>query len=101
MKKEDVKIPGRSDAQRYEHGLQQSHHVHASADAAVVDQAYGLVRPQKVGEHAFLFQGIGQVVKASFGRVVEDGHKDLHQGFEMTNAGVPDLGKCKFTVNVE
>lgn len=65
------------------------------------NQRFRDVTVEKVGDHAFLVQGSGQIFEASFGWVVEDGHDELQKGFEMTDASAPDWGKFKFTVDVE
>ena len=58
------------------------------------------VTVEKIGDHKFLVQGMGQIFEASFSWVVEDGHEELKKGFEMTDAGAPEWGKFKFAVNV-
>ncbi|MDZ4823091.1 MAG: Gmad2 immunoglobulin-like domain-containing protein [Flavobacteriales bacterium] len=55
---------------------------------------------EKTGEHQFLVQGKGQIFEASFSWVVEDGHEELKQGFQMTDAGAPEWGNFSFTVDV-
>ncbi len=59
------------------------------------------VRVEKTGEHTFLLQGKGQIFEASFSWVVEDGHRELKKGFEMTDAGAPEWGNFRFTVDVQ
>lgn len=59
------------------------------------------VTVEKIGEHEFRIQGKGQIFEASFSWVVEDGHQELQQGFEMTDAGAPEWGNFDFTVDVE
>lgn len=59
------------------------------------------VRVQKIGEDRYVIEGKGQIFEANFGWVVEDGHRELKQGFEMTDAGAPAWGKFRFTVEVE
>ncbi|MEO6760679.1 MAG: Gmad2 immunoglobulin-like domain-containing protein [Saprospiraceae bacterium] len=59
------------------------------------------VRVEKTGEHTFLLQGKGQIFEAGFGWVVEDGHRELKKGFEMTDAGAPEWGNFSFTVDVQ
>ena len=56
---------------------------------------------EKTGEHTFLLQGKGQIFEASFNWVVEDGHRELKKGFEMTDAGAPEWGNFRFTVDVQ
>jgi len=59
------------------------------------------VTVKKIGDHAFLVRGMGQIFEASFSWVVEDGHEELKKGFEMTDAGAPEWGKFSFTIDVE
>lgn len=59
------------------------------------------VTVEKMGEHKFLIQGKGQIFEASFNWVVEDGHNELKKGFEMTDAGAPEWGEFRFTVDVQ
>lgn len=59
------------------------------------------VTVQKTGEHKFLIKGKGQIFEASFSWVVEDGHQELKQGHERTDAGAPEWGNFEFTVDVE
>ncbi|MBC7946853.1 MAG: Gmad2 immunoglobulin-like domain-containing protein [Chitinophagaceae bacterium] len=55
----------------------------------------------KTAENEFLVKGEGQIFEASFGWVIEDGHDELKQGHEMTDAGAPAWGKFSFTVKAE
>jgi hypothetical protein len=59
------------------------------------------VAVQRTGEHSFLIKGKAQVFEATLSWVVEDGHEELKQGFEMTDAGAPEWGNFNFTVDVE
>jgi hypothetical protein len=59
------------------------------------------VTVEKTGDHKFLVQGLGQIFEASFSWVVEDGHEELQKGFQMTDAGAPEWGKFRFTVDVQ
>ncbi|MGZ5286873.1 MAG: Gmad2 immunoglobulin-like domain-containing protein, partial [Flavisolibacter sp.] len=45
--------------------------------------------------------GEGQIFEASFGWVIEDGHKELSEGFATTDAGAPAWGKFSFEVKAE
>ena len=54
----------------------------------------------KSGDHSFLVKGKGQIFEANFGWVVEDGHDELLQGHQMTDAGAPEWGNFSFTINV-
>jgi hypothetical protein len=55
----------------------------------------------KSPENTYTIQGEGQIFEANFGWVVEDGHNELKQGFQMTDAGAPEWGRFKFTIEVE
>ena len=59
------------------------------------------VTVEKIGEHKFLIKGKGQIFEASFNWVVEDGHEEIKKGFEMTDAGAPEWGNFKFTIDVQ
>ena len=48
----------------------------------------------------FLIRGQGQIFEANFSWIVEDGHEELKQGFQMTDAGAPEWGKFEFVINV-
>lgn len=56
---------------------------------------------ERLAEHKFLIQGKGQIFESSFSWVVEDGHKEIQQGFQMTDEGAPEWGKFSFTLEVE
>lgn len=55
---------------------------------------------EKINEETFLVKGKGQIFEANFGWVVEDGHEELKEGFEMTDAGAPEWGNFSFTISV-
>lgn len=59
------------------------------------------VTVEQIGEHQFLIKGKGQIFEASFNWVIEDGHMELQEGFEMTDAGAPEWGNFQFTVDVK
>lgn len=59
------------------------------------------VTVEKTGTNSFLIKGGAQVFEASFGWVIEDGHRELKDGFQMTDAGAPEWGAFSFTVTVE
>ena len=54
----------------------------------------------KVGTDQYRVRGEGQIFEASFNWVVEDGHNELKNGYEMTDAGAPEWGKFDFTITV-
>jgi hypothetical protein len=59
------------------------------------------VTVQKIGDNKYTIQGKGQIFEANFGWVVEDGHNEIKEGFEMTDAGAPEWGNFKFTIEVQ
>lgn len=59
------------------------------------------VTVQKIGPHKFAIEGKGQVFEANLSWVVEDGHEELQQGFQTTDAGAPEWGKFKFTIEAQ
>jgi len=58
------------------------------------------VTVERIGEHQFLIRGKGQIFEASFSWVVEDGHDEIKEGFQMTDAGAPEWGNFSFTIDV-
>ena len=56
---------------------------------------------EKSGDNRYTIKGKGQIFEANFGWVVEDGHRELKQGFEMTDAGAPAWGNFSFTIEVQ
>lgn len=58
------------------------------------------VRVEKTGEHSYRVTGEAQVFEGTISWVVEDGHNELKQGHEQTDAGAPEWGKFSFAVNV-
>jgi hypothetical protein len=59
------------------------------------------VRIEKLGVSKYLIHGRGQIFEASFGWAVEDGHNELKQGHGMTDAGAPEWGNFRFTIDVQ
>lgn len=59
------------------------------------------VTVEEVGDHKFTIRGKAQVFEAAFAWVVEDGHNELQEGFEMTDAGAPEWGEFNFTIEVQ
>ncbi|HRO43232.1 MAG TPA: Gmad2 immunoglobulin-like domain-containing protein [Flavipsychrobacter sp.] len=51
---------------------------------------------KRIGEDQFQISGQAQVFEASFSWVLEDGHNELKQGHEMTDAGAPEFGNFSF-----
>lgn len=64
------------------------------------NQRFKDVTVKKTGDHRFLVEGKGQIFEASFSWVVEDGHEELLQGHNMTDAGAPEWGNFSFTIEV-
>lgn len=56
---------------------------------------------ERVGKDSFLVRGEGQIFEANFGWIIEDGHEELKQGFQMTDAGAPEWGKFTFGIRAE
>ena len=46
-----------------------------------------------------MIKGKGQIFEANFSWIIEDGHEELQQGHQMTDAGAPEWGNFSFTVN--
>ncbi len=70
-------------------------------DVVYANDRFKEVGVQRIGDHEFHIQGRAQIFEASFNWVVEDGHDELMQGHEMTDAGAPEWGAFKFTVDVQ
>ena len=62
------------------------------------NQRFKNVTVERVGENKFRIRGKGQIFEASFSWVIEDGHEELKQGHNMTDAGAPEWGNFDFTV---
>ena len=58
------------------------------------------VTVEKVTGNKFRIKGEGQIFEANFNWIVEDGHDELKNGYEMTDAGAPEWGKFDFTIDV-
>jgi len=58
------------------------------------------VSVKEVLEGRYTIQGEAQVFEAHFNWVIEDGHKELKSGYAMTDAGAPEWGSFKFTLDV-
>lgn len=59
------------------------------------------VQVEKVRANRYSVEGRGQIFEANFGWIVEDGHRELKSGFQMTDAGAPEWGKFRFFIEVE
>jgi hypothetical protein len=53
----------------------------------------------KISETQYRVRGEGQIFEASFNWVIEDGHNELKNGQQMTDAGAPEWGKFDFTID--
>lgn len=65
------------------------------------NQRFKDITVEQTGVHIFTITGKAQVFEATFSWVVEDGHNQLKKGFVTTDAGAPEWGNFKFTVDVE
>jgi hypothetical protein len=59
------------------------------------------VTVEKVGLNEYTIRGKGQIFEANFGWVITDGQKEIKNGFQMTDAGAPEWGNFKFTINLQ
>lgn len=75
----------------------------ASSNTTVMkysNERFRNVTVEKVDGDTFRVKGEGQIFEASFSWIVEDGHNELKEGHEMTDAGAPEWGKFDFTLDV-
>ena len=56
------------------------------------------VTAKNLGDNNFLIEGQAQVFEASFSWIVEDGHEEIMQGHNTTDAGAPAWGNFSFTI---
>lgn len=59
------------------------------------------VTVEQISENKFRVRGKGQIFEANFNWIIEDGHEELKNGFQMTDAGAPEWGNFDFTITVE
>lgn len=59
------------------------------------------VRVKKLDSNTYQVSGKAQIFEANFAWVVEDGHRELKEGYQMTDAGAPEWGNYEFTLDVE
>ena len=64
------------------------------------NQRFKDVSVKKMPDQKFKISGKGQIFEASFGWILEDGHKEIKSGYEMTDAGAPEWGNFSFIVEV-
>jgi hypothetical protein len=68
------------------------------ATAVYANTRFRNVQVTKTGAGEYQVTGEAQVFEAAFSWVVEDGHDELLEGHETTDAGAPAWGKFRFTV---
>ena len=66
-----------------------------------LNERFREVTVTKINANQFQVTGIAQIFEASFSWVIEDGHNELQEGHEMTDAGAPEWGNFSFTVSVD
>ncbi len=59
------------------------------------------VTVERKDDHTFLVEGKAQLFEGTYNWVIEDGHRELKEGYGTTSAGAPDWGKFSFTVEAE
>ena len=55
----------------------------------------------RIAEDSFRVSGQAQIFEASFNWVIEDGHDELKNGYEMTSAGAPEWGNFSFAFKAQ
>lgn len=73
----------------------------ATKDTMYANQRFKEVNVARLNDSTFRISGKAQIFEARFGWVVEDGHNELQQGFESTDAGAPAWGNFSFTVTAK
>jgi hypothetical protein len=64
------------------------------------NQRFREVAVEKLSGSRYRVKGEAQIFEANFSWVVEDGHEELKNGHEMTDAGAPEWGNFDFTIDV-
>lgn len=59
------------------------------------------VTVERINENDFRVRGKGQIFEANFNWIISDGHEELKNGFQMTDAGAPEWGNFDFTIAVQ
>lgn len=86
-----------------------------SPDTSVIEEDINLYPPsephsnnrfkdvtvERIAEDSFLVKGQAQIFEANLSWVVEDGHMELKNGFETTDAGAPEWGNFEFVIQAE
>ncbi len=65
------------------------------------NERFRQVTLEKIDGNKFRVQGRAQIFEANFSWVVEDGHKEVKNGFAMPAAGAPEWGEFDFIMDVE
>ena len=65
------------------------------------NERFNDVKVERLGSDSFLIKGKAQIFEANFGWVIEDGHNELQQGHQMTDAGAPEWGNFNFIVHAQ
>ena len=55
---------------------------------------------KRIDNDSFFIRGQGQIFEANFSWIVEDGHEELRNGFQMTDAGAPEWGNFEFGIKI-
>lgn len=56
---------------------------------------------ENLSAHKYLVTGKAQIFEANLSWIVEDGHNELRKGFATADAGAPEWGNFRFTVDVK
>ena len=59
------------------------------------------VTVEKTAANQYLIKGKAQIFEANFSWVIEDGHNEIQKGHQMTDAGAPEWGNFKFSVEAQ
>jgi len=81
--------------------LRNGRDAHASPGKTYSNARFKDVTVAKTGANHFTIEGKAQIFEANVEWVVEDGHYELKKGFETADAGAPEWGKFRFTVDVQ
>ena len=70
----------------------------AASPKTYSNERFKNVTVKNLGNNNFLIEGQAQVFEASFSWIVEDGHEEIMQGHNTTDAGAPAWGNFSFTI---
>lgn len=73
--------------------------VAADSSRVYANERFKDVRVKRLGGNNFQISGKAQIFEANFSWVIEDGHNELQQGHQTTDAGAPEWGNFNFTVD--